>query len=80
MKPAIMFVVVLLPVLTGIGVSILPFKKRRFMELFIEGLVIFNSLLVFGLLMNPPESPIAIVKFTGDLTLSFRIDGMSIVF
>ena len=29
---------------------------------------------------NRPGEMLAIVKFTGDLTLSFRIDGMSMVF
>lgn len=50
------------------------------MEVLIEGLVIINTILVFGLLSHRPEDSFAIVKFTGDLTLSFKVDGMSMVF
>lgn len=75
-----MFIVVLLPFLTGIAVPVLPFKNRRHMEVLIEGLVIINTILVFGLLSHRPEDSFAIVKFTGDLTLSFKVDGMSMVF
>jgi len=80
MNPAMMFIVVLLPFLTGIAVFLFPFKRRGAMELFLEGLVLLNTLLVFGLVTHRPQDSFAIVRFTGDLTLSFRIDGMSMVF
>ncbi len=80
MKEIMMFIVVLLPIFTGIAIPLLPFKKRKHMEIFLESLVIFNSLLVFGMLLNRPEASFTIVKFTGDLTLSFKLDGMSMVF
>lgn len=80
MKPIMMFIAVLLPVLTGISLPLLPFRKRKWMMVFLEGMVILNTLLVFALVGNRPKEVLAIVKFTGDLTLSFRIDGMSMVF
>ena len=80
MNPMMMFIAVLIPLLTGIAIPLVPFSKRKQMEIFIEGLVIANTLLVFGILLNRPQESFAIVKFTGDLTLSFRIDGMSMVF
>lgn len=80
MKPIMMFIAVLLPILTGISIPLLPFRKRGWMMVFLEGMVILNTLLVFALIGNRPEEMLAIVKFTGDLTLSFRIDGMSMVF
>lgn len=80
MKSAMMFIVVLLPFLTGIAAYIFPFKDRRYMGVFVEAFVIVNSILVFGLLSHRPEDAFAIVKFTGDLTLSFKTDGMSMVF
>ena len=72
MKPVMMFIVVLLPVLTGISIPLFPFRKKIFMPIFLESLITLNSLLVFGLLVSPPDNNFAIVKFTGDLTLSFR--------
>lgn len=80
MKPIMMLFVILLPVLTGMGTALLPFRKRGQRILFLEGLVLVNTLLVFALLANPPSAELAVVKFTGDLTLSLRIDGMSRVF
>lgn len=80
MQPMMMFIVVLIPFLTGIAIPLLPFAKRGHMMAFMEGLILLNSVLVFGLLLHRPEGSFAIVKFTGDLTLSFRIDGMSMVF
>ncbi len=80
MKPIVMLLVILLPVLTGMGTALLPFPKRGQRMLFLEGLVVVNTLLVFALLANPPSTELAVVKFTGDLTLSLRIDGMSRVF
>lgn len=80
MQPMMMFIVVLIPFLTGIAIPLIPFAKRGHMMAFMEGLVLLNSVLVFSLLLRRPEASFAIVKFTGDLTLSFRIDGMSMVF
>lgn len=80
MKPIVMLLVILLPVLTGMGTALLPFPKRGQRMLFLEGLVVVNTLLVFALLANPSSTELAVVKFTGDLTLSLRIDGMSRVF
>ena len=80
MKPIMMFIAVLIPILTGISIPLLPFRKRGWMMVFLEGMVILNTLLVFALVGNRPGEMLAIVKFTGDLTLSFRIDGMSMVF
>lgn len=80
MNPVMMIITVLLPFLTGIAIPLLPFRKKEHAHFFMEALVILNSVLVFALLLNRPEENIAIVRFTGDLTLSLRIDGMSMVF
>ena len=80
MKPVMMSIVVLIPFLTGILIPLLPFKKRGQMMVFLETMMVINSLLVFAILTNPPAEQFALVRFTGDLTLSFKIDGMSKVF
>ncbi len=80
MEPVMMFVVVLLPVFAGVLVFLLPFRKRVHRLVFLEGMVTLTSVLAIWLLLDHPGDKLAIVKFTGDLTLSFRIDGMSMVF
>lgn len=80
MNPSMMMITVLLPFCIGIAIPLLPFRKKEQMHFFMEGLVLLNSVLVFCLLLNRPEENIALVRFTGDLTLSFKMDGLSMVF
>lgn len=80
MKEIMMLVVILLPIITGILVPLLPFKQRKYMEVFLEGLVVLNSLLVWWLLTGSQEETFTLARFTGNLTITFKIDGMSMVF
>ena len=80
MKESMMLMVILLPVAAGILVPLLPFKKRKHMEIFLETMVVLNSLLVWGVLLEFPEEAFTLTKFTGNLTISFKVDGMSMVF
>ena len=80
MQPVMMFVAVLLPVLAGVLAMLIPFSKRKYLEIFLEGMSLLDSVLVYSLLTHRPTEAFAIVRFTGDLTLSFRIDGMGMVF
>lgn len=72
--------VIVIPMLTGILVPLLPFKKRSHMEIFLESLVTVNSVLVWYLLFHHQDSIFTLAHFTGDLSISFRVDGMSMVF
>lgn len=72
--------IILIPLLAGILVPVLPFRKRSHKEIFLEGAVILNSILVWYLLLHHSESTFLLAHFTGDLNISFRVDGMSMVF
>ena len=72
--------VILLPIIAGIGVSVIPFRKRRNMEFFLEAMVLLNSGLVWYLLLHHQDAIFTLAHFTGNLTISFRVDGMSMVF
>lgn len=72
--------IILLPIIAGILVPLLPFSKRCHKEIFLEGAVILNSILVWYLLLHHSESTFLLAHFTGDLNISFRVDGMSMVF
>lgn len=80
MREIMMLIVILLPAVTGILVPLLPFKKRKHMEVFLESLVILNSVLVWQMLINRPTQTFTLARFTGDLTIAFRLDGMGMVF
>lgn len=72
--------IILLPFIAGILVPLLPFRQRSHKEIFLEGAVILNSILVWYLLLHHSESTFLLAHFTGDLNISFRVDGMSMVF
>ena len=80
MKPEMMLVAVLLPVLGGAVVPLIPFKKRIYMTVYVECIVVTTSLIVAGLLVNRPVDAFPIVRFVSNLSLSLKIDGLSMVF
>lgn len=72
--------VILIPIVSGALISLVPFKKRGHMELFLEMMVIINSFLVWYLLLHRPADNFTLVNFTRNLSVSFKVDGMSMVF
>ncbi len=80
MHIAVMITVVLLPILGGILIPMLPFRGRREMLWYIEALVLINSILVLTVLLFQPEEAFVLFRFTGNLRVSFHLDGMGKVF
>ncbi len=76
----IIICVILIPFIAGILSSLLPFKKRSHWEVFLECAVILNSILVWYLLLNHSDKTFLLAHFTGDLNISFKVDGLSMVF
>lgn len=80
MHIAVMITVVLLPILGGVLIPMLPFRSRREMLWYIEALVLINSILVVTMLLFQPEDAFVLFRFTGNLRVSFHLDGMGRVF
>lgn len=72
--------VILIPAAAGILAVLLPFRKRAHWEIFLESAVILNSILVWYLLLHHSDSTFLLAHFTGDLSISFKVDGMGMVF
>lgn len=72
--------VILIPFIAGILIPVIPFKKRWQKEIFLEMAVVANSVLVWYLLLHHSYSTFLLAHFTGNLNISFRVDGMSMVF
>lgn len=72
--------VIFIPIIAGMLVSLIPFQKRSHMEIFLESAVVLNSFLVGYLLLHRPDHIITLANFTGNLSIGFKVDGMSIVF
>lgn len=75
-----MLFVILIPLLASILIAAHPFKSRRAMLVYIETAVVVNSLLVFLLLYDQPEGVLTVFRFTGNLSITLRLDGMGAIF
>lgn len=75
-----MVIVVLLPIIFGALIPLLPFKNRKQMTVYVEGVVLAVSLLVWAMLVAQPEGTFVLFRFTGNLSVSFRLDGLGTVF
>lgn len=73
-------VAILLPILGGVATRFIPFKKDRDMFLFVEVYMIITSCIVWGLIMGGTTDVFHVVHFFNDLSISFKIDGMTMVF
>lgn len=69
-----------LPILGGIGIPLLPFGKRKWMLTYIEAVVLLTSCIVGGLLLNGTTKTFHLVHFVNDLSISFKIDGLGMIF
>ena len=75
-----MIYVILFPMLLGVLVRIIPFKKRSSMEVFLLAGVILNSLAVWYLILTGVPEAFTLARFFGGLTITFKIDGLSMIF
>ena len=75
-----LLIIVLFPFAAGVLVPLLPFKSRRAMLVFIETAVIINSIMVWMILLNKPAGTFTMLKFSGNLSVTFHIDGLAMVF
>lgn len=80
MKEVLMLVVILLPLLLGALIPLLPFRSRKAMCIFIEVGAVINSCLVFALLLHPPVDSLTVFRFTGNLSVTLRLDGLGMLF
>lgn len=80
MNAGILIFVVLFPMLTAVLIPILPFRKRLHMEIYIEGIVLITSALVLAMLLNQPQEACVLFRFIGNLSISFKLDGLGAVF
>lgn len=71
---------ILLPLLGGLSIFFIPFKKRNLMCIYTEVITLLTSMVSFLILFNRPAEKLDIVTFVSKFTISFNIDGMGSVF
>lgn len=80
MNAAILGIVILLPIVAGVLIPLLPFKNRLQMMIYIEAAVVLNTLLVLLALLWRPQESLVVIRYTRNLSLSFRLDSLGTVF
>ncbi len=71
---------IILPIIGGVLVPFLPFKKKGHMMLFVEIITLATSAIVWSLLIEGTSGILYLVHFVKDLSISFKIDGLTMVF
>lgn len=71
---------ILLPIAGGVLTPLLPFKNRKTMMWYLEITMLITSAIVWKLLLNGTTEVFHIIHFVENLSISFKIDGMSMVF
>ena len=80
MSEFMMLAAVILPMIAGACIPLIPFHSRKAMLIYIESAVVINSLLVFAMLLHSPEGTITLFRFSGNLSVTFRMDGLGMMF
>ena len=73
-------VAILLPMVGGVATRFIPFKKEKQMFFFVEMYMIITSCIVWGLITGGTTEVFHVVHFVNDLSISFKIDGLTMVF
>lgn len=71
---------ILLPIIGGILMPFLPFPNRKIMMCFLESVMLATSGIVWKLILGGTTEVFHVIHFVEDLSISFKIDGMSMVF
>ena len=71
---------ILLPILGGLLIPLLPFPKKSRMYWYTEGVVLATTAVVGMLLINGRTNVFEVIHFVNNLSISFKIDGMTMVF
>ena len=71
---------ILLPFLGSLLIPLFPVTQKRWMHWYIMAVVVITSVIVWRLLLGGTTTSFEVVHFVNDLSISFKIDGMTMVF
>ncbi len=80
MSETFLLIVILFPLLFGASIAFIPFRKRAHMTVYTEIITVITTLLCFLLICNRPTDQLVLFTFVEKYNISFRMDGMSMVF
>lgn len=71
---------ILLPIIGAGLIPVLPFTNRKQMMIYIEAFVIVTAVIVWKLLLGGTTEVFHVIHFVRELSISFKIDGMTMIF
>ena len=71
---------ILLPIFGGVLTLLIPFKNRKIMMCYLEIVMLTTSAIVWKLILNGTTEVFHIIHFVEDLSISFKIDSISMIF
>ncbi len=74
------FAAVIIPLITGALIPLIKWKNKRIRNIYNECAVLITTVLVWYLIFIPGAERFTLVSFPGDLSISFCVDGLSMVF
>lgn len=80
MNGILLIIPVLLPIMGGMLLPLFPFNSRRQRNIYVETIVVINSLLMWYLLVTHPMSYTRLINLAGILEVSVHLDGTGMVF
>ena len=80
LSPWFILLPVLVPIVSGFGLLVFRFKGRLARDLYVEGFTILTSILTLIAALGCKGEAVFPISFPGNLTLTMRCDGMSMVF
>ena len=80
MSQYLILAAILLPIIGGVLIHLLHFKNRKHLLWLTEAVVLCTSVIVGILLLGGTAEKFEVVHFVRNLAISFKIDGMTMVF
>ncbi len=74
------FATVLLPILSGVMISLIRWKEKRQMHIWALLFTLLTTVLVWTMILMPGAEEFTLLTFPGDLSIAFKMDGLSMVF
>lgn len=73
-------IAIFLPILGGIMIPLIGFRRPKCREIYVFSVVLATSLLTAGLMAAPPEGAVSVVNITKTIDIAFYVDGLGTVF
>ncbi len=73
-------IVIIFPILAGVLIPQIPFGSRNKMLIYTEAVVLITTVMVFALIFNRPEGVCVLFSYNGNLSVSFHMDGLGMIF